>query len=130
MPLDPQVRDLAADGANFAALTTLFADGSPQTQLVWIDADDDHVLVNTEVHRAKFRNVERDPRVTVTIWDADDPYRFVEVRGEVTDVVRGPTARQHIDAEARRYTGSDYANPVATERAILRITPTKVVPHL
>lgn len=130
MPLDPRVRDLAAEGANFAALTTLFEDGSPQTQLVWVDADDDHVLVNTEVHRAKFRNVERDPRVTVTIWDADDPYRFVEVRGEVTDVMRGPTAREHIDAEARRYTGRDYANPVATERAILRITPTKVVPHL
>ena len=38
--------------------------------LDWVDADDDHVLINTEVHRAKFKAVERDPRVTVTILGA------------------------------------------------------------
>jgi hypothetical protein len=41
------------------------------------------------VHRQKFKNVERDPRVTLTIWDSEDPYRFVEVRGEVVGITRG-----------------------------------------
>jgi PPOX class probable F420-dependent enzyme len=104
MALDEDVRTLAT-GKNFGALTTLFEDGSAQTHIMWVDADDDHVLVNTEVHRAKFRNVERDPRVTVTIWDVDDPYRYAEVRGRVVEVVRGRAARDHIDACSRRYTG-------------------------
>jgi PPOX class probable F420-dependent enzyme len=126
MPLDPDVKTFAS-ASNFAALTTLFEDGSPQTNIMWVDADDDHVLLNTEVHRAKFRNVERDPRVAVTIWDAESPYRFVEVRGKVTDVVRGPEARAHIDACAQRYMGRDYpAENIASERAILRVTPDRV----
>jgi PPOX class probable F420-dependent enzyme len=126
MPLDPEVKTFAT-GANFAALTTLFEDGSPQTNIMWVDADDEHLLINTEVHRAKFRNVERDARVAVTIWDAESPYRFVEVRGKVTDVVRGPEARAHIDACAQRYMGRDYpGEQITSERAILRITPERV----
>lgn len=127
MPLDDVVRELAT-GANLAAFTTLFADGQPQTQLMWVDADDDHVLINTEVHRAKFRNVQRDPRVTVTIWPEGDPYRYVEVRGRVTEVVTGPEARAHIDDCAQRYFGRPYpAEQISSERAILRITPDRVL---
>jgi PPOX class probable F420-dependent enzyme len=126
MALDADVRALAT-GANFAALTTLFADGSPQTNVMWVDADDEHVLINTEVHRAKFKNVERDPRVAVTIWDAANPYRFAEVRGRVVEVVRGQAARDHIDRCSERYTGTPYpAEQIGSERAILRIAPDKV----
>ena len=94
------------------------------THVMWVDADDDHVLINTEVHRAKFKAIERDPRVTVTIWKRDDPYRFAEVRGRVVETVRGPEARAHIDALSRKYRGRDYdpAN-IGSERVILRIAP-------
>lgn len=127
MALDEDLRAFAT-GTNFATLTTLFADGSPQTQVMWVDADDEHVLINTEVHRAKFRNVERDPRVTVTIWLHDDPYRYIEVRGEVTSIVRGPAAREHIDRCAHRYIDRPYpAEQITSERAILRITPHRVL---
>lgn len=127
MPLDDAVRELA-QGPNLAALTTLFADGSPQTQLMWVDADDDHILVNTEIHRAKFRNIERDPRVAVTIWPREDPYRYVEVRGRVTEIVRGTAAREHIDACSQRYFGRPYpAEQITSERATLRITPDRVL---
>jgi PPOX class probable F420-dependent enzyme len=79
--LHPMVLELAR-GQNFAALTTLLPGGHPQTQVMWVDADGEHLLVNTEVHRQKFRNVGGDPRVTLMIWDKEDPYRFVEVRRE------------------------------------------------
>ena len=100
----PMVLELTR-GQNFAALTTLLPDGHPQTQVMWIDANEQHLLVNTEVHRQKFRNVERDPRVTVTIWDKEDPYRFVEVRGEVVEKVKGQEAREHIDELSQKYRG-------------------------
>jgi PPOX class probable F420-dependent enzyme len=84
--LHPMVLELAR-GQNFAALITLLKSGHPQTQVMWVDADGEHLLVNTEMHRQKYRNVERDPRVTLTIWDQKDPYRFVEVRGKVVEKV-------------------------------------------
>ena len=125
VPLDDDIRTLAT-GRNFAAFTTLFGDGQPQTHIMWVDADDEHILINTEVHRAKFRNTEQDQRVAVTIWDVDNAYRYAEVRGRVTDVVTGSPAREHIDACSQRYLGKSYPNEIESERAILRITPDKV----
>src|SRR5918998_5894904 len=122
----PMVLELAR-GQNFAALTTLLSSGHPQTQVMWVDADDHHLLINTEVHRQKFRNVERDPRVTVTIWDKEDPYRFVEVRGEVVEKVKGPEAREHIDELSHKYRGRPYQTAIRSERVILRIAPLRQV---
>lgn len=116
-------------GANFAALTTLFGDGTPQTQVMWVGCDDDHVLINTEIHRAKFKNVEADPRATVTVWDAKDPYSYVEVRGRVVGTIRGEEARANIDGLARKYTGADYAPTVTSERVVLKIAPDREVVH-
>jgi PPOX class probable F420-dependent enzyme len=123
--LDSAARDLA-QATNFAALTTLLPGGQPSTQVMWVDADDEAVLINTEVHRQKFANVRRDPRVTVTVIDAANPYRYAEIRGQVTETITGPEARAHIDALAQKYTGGPYANEIQSERVILRITPERV----
>jgi PPOX class probable F420-dependent enzyme len=122
----PMVLELAR-GQNFGALTTLLPGGHPQTQVMWVDASERHLLINTEVHRQKFRNVERDPRVTVTIWDAEDPYRFVEVRGEVVEKVKGQEAREHIDALSQKYRGKPYQTQIQSERVVLRIAPSRQV---
>ena len=114
---------------NFAAMTTLFGDGTPQTQIMWVTCDDDHLIINTEVHRQKFKNVENDPRVTVTIWDASTPYSYVEVRGQVVEVVRGDEARQSIDDLAMKYTGAPYASEVTSERVILKIAADREMVH-
>ena len=114
-----------ARGKNFAALSTLLPGGHPQTQVMWVDADDEYLLINTEVHRQKFKNVERDPRVTVAIFDRGNPYSYVEVRGRVVSTVRGPEAREHIDALSRKYEGTDYPTPIQSERVILRIEPVR-----
>lgn len=123
MTIDADLQALAT-GKNFGALTTLMADGQPQTQVMWVDADDEHVLINTEIHRQKYKNVQRDARVTVTVWNASNPYQYVEVRGTVTGEVRGDGARAHIDSCAKRYMGVDgYPNAIQSERVILQITP-------
>lgn len=127
--LDPRVRDLAL-APNFATLSVLLRSGRAMTHVMWVDADADHVLINTEAHRAKFRAVERDPRVTVTIWQRSDPYTYAEVRGQVVETVRGPEARAHIDSLSRKYRGKDYDDAAITsERVILRIAPETVRFH-
>ncbi len=123
--LNDVVKTLAR-GKNFAALTTLFADGRPQTQVMWVDADDNYVLINTEVHRAKFKNTELDPRVTVTIMDASNPYHYAEVRGHVVEVIRGAEALAHIHSLSKKYTGGEYANSIQSERVLLKIAPEQV----
>ena len=124
--LHPMVLELAR-AQNFAALTTLLPGGHPQTQVMWVDASEQHLLINTEVHRQKFRNVERDSRVTVTIWDKEDPYRFVEVRGEVVEKVKGQEAREHIDELSQKYRGKPYQTPIRSERVVFRIAPSQQV---
>lgn len=121
--IEAALRELVR-GPNFAAFTTLLPSGRPQTQVMWVDADEEYVLINTEVHRQKYQNVERDPRVAVTVWDRENPYRYVEVRGEVVERVRGEVARSHIDALAMRYTGKPYdPSAIQSERVLLRIRP-------
>jgi PPOX class probable F420-dependent enzyme len=127
--LDPRVRDLA-QAPNFATLSVILRSGRPMTHVMWVDADEDYVLINTEAHRAKFRAVERDPRVTVTIWLRDDPYTYAEVRGQVAETVRGPEARAHIDRLSQKYRGKDYDDAAITsERVILRVAPETVHFH-
>ena len=125
MTLDADLKTMA-QAKNFAALTTLMPDGQPQTQLMWVHADDDHVIINTETGRQKFANITVDPRVTVTVFDATNPYRYVEARGRVAETVTGDEARAGIDELAQKFTGADYANPIGTERVILRIAVDKV----
>ncbi|HET8929591.1 MAG TPA: PPOX class F420-dependent oxidoreductase [Acidimicrobiales bacterium] len=125
MSLDPDLKTLAT-AQNFAALTTLATDGRPSTQMMWIDADDDHLVINTEVHRQKFKNISNDPRVAVTVIDAASPYRYIEARGRVTEIVMGDEARRHIDETSRRYTGEDYAPEIQSERVVCKVTVDRI----
>ena len=127
--LDTRARELA-QAPNFATLSVILRSGRPMTHVMWVDADEDHILINTEAHRAKFRAIERDPRVTVTVWQRDDPYTYAEVRGQVVATTRGQEARDHIDSLSRKYRGKDYDDSAITsERVILRIAPETVRCH-
>jgi PPOX class probable F420-dependent enzyme len=121
--IDDNLKALA-QGKNFAAFTTLLPGGQPMTHVMWVDADGEHVYINTEIGRQKFRNVEKDPRVTVTVIDAQNPYHYAEMRGRVVETIRGDQARRHIDALSEKYTGGPY-NPdaIGTERVLLKIAP-------
>ncbi len=115
------------DGPNFAALTTLDFTGAPRTNVMWIDGTPDHLRINTELGRAKDRNMRKDPRVTVMIWDATTPNRFVEVVGTVTGTTSGQEARDHIDRLSQKYSGVPYDPAwIVTERVIFEIEPQRV----
>jgi PPOX class probable F420-dependent enzyme len=120
--VDDEVKRLA-QGRNFGSLTTLLPTGQPMTHVMWVDADDDYVLINTETHRQKYKNVANDPRVAIAIIDSESPYHYAEVRGKVVGEVTGPAARTHIDKLSEKYTGGPYDNPITSERVILKIAP-------
>ena len=126
--LDDKTKTLAS-GANFAVLTTLMEDGTPQSHVMWVDHDDEHILINTEIHRQKFQNVSRDPRATVTIIDSSNGYSYTEVRGTVVETVHGERARRHIDELSHRYFGKPYSNEIQSERVILKIRPHREIVH-
>ena len=121
--LHPQTVELA-QGANYGSITTALPGGNFQTQLIWVHTDGERLVVNTEVHRQKFKNVQRDPRVTLTIRNEQDPYHYAEARGRVVETVTGPEAREHIDQLSQKYHGQDY-NPddIKSERVMLWIVP-------
>ena len=122
--IDPAIRGLFT-GKNFGTLSVHLANGQIASNVMWVDATDDHVLINTEVHRPKYVAMRANPDVTVTVWDSTNPYRYAEVRGNVDDEIRGAEARTHIDALSQRYLGTDYRGQIQSERVILRIAPNR-----
>jgi len=116
-------RDLFTKRA-FGSLATLMPDGSPQVTPVWVDLDGDLVVVNTAKGRQKDKNMRRDPRVAIAIIDPDNPYRYIEIRGRVAEIVE-QGADAHIDKMAKKYLGVDkYPYRQASEtRVMFKIKP-------
>ena len=111
------------EGRNFANIATLMKDGSPQVTTTWVDRDGDILLINTTKNRVKTRNIRRDPRVAVSIFNMNDPYDALFIRGKVVDL-RSESAEEHIDKLAHKYIGTDYRQH--GDRVILRIEPLHV----
>lgn len=122
--LDQVIRDLA-QGKNFGSISFHLPGGAIGTHVMWVDADDEFVLINTEVHRAKYKAIEANPSVTVVIWSSENPYAYAEVRGTLTGEIRGPAARAHIDFLSQKYTSEDYKGEIQSERVILQIAPVR-----
>lgn len=124
----PALAQTLLDSPEMAVVTTLNPDGSPQSSVVWVSRDGDDVLFNTAKGRAKPRNIERDPRVSVVMYPKDNPYSYVEIRGTAT-LANDPDAAG-IHALSRKYLGTDYPwlKP-GEERVTVRVRPTKVIAH-
>ncbi|MFF5211619.1 PPOX class F420-dependent oxidoreductase [Streptosporangium sp. NPDC000396] len=118
------VRELF-DGVNFATVTSLNADGSPQASVVWTKTDGDDIVFSTLRGRRKDRNFARDPRTAIVVVDHANPYRYAEVRGSVT-VTEDPSG-ELINELSHKYMGKAWveATPGA-QRLIVRVTPERV----
>ena len=88
-------------------LSTIMADGSPQVTETWVDTDGENVIINTVVGFVKVRNVERDPRVALAVQDPDNPFRYIQVRGEVISMTTEGGV-ESIEALSQKYTGQPY----------------------
>jgi PPOX class probable F420-dependent enzyme len=111
----------------FAHLATVGTDGRPQVTPVWVDFDGSHVRINTARGRVKDRNLAKNPQVALSIQDPDNPYRYVQIRGRVTEMTE-QGADAHIDGLAKKYMGVDrYPGRQPNEKRVLvKIAPEHV----
>lgn len=116
-------------GRVFAHLATIMPDGSPQVTPVWIDFDGEHLLINTAEGRAKDRNMRRDGRVALSIMNPDQPYRHVDIRGHVAEIIHDG-ADEHIDTLSRRYDNTPWTYKPGQVRVIFKITADSVTGEL
>jgi PPOX class probable F420-dependent enzyme len=113
------------DGRNFATIATLNPDGSPQSSVVWIKREGDAVVFSTISVRQKARNLSRDPRISLSIFDLENPYHSVEIRG-TAELIEGPERKLSKEL-SQRYLGKDPpGEPTGVVRLIVRVIPTKI----
>jgi PPOX class probable F420-dependent enzyme len=123
--LTEKVRTLF-DSKNFAVLSTIEPDGTPHSTVVWAKADGDDVVFALPKSRRKTANLKRDPRATVAIFDASNPYESAQLQG--TASIEDDPNGSVIDDLSHKYTGGPYPgfagpNP---QWAVVRITAQKV----
>ncbi|HEV7961572.1 MAG TPA: PPOX class F420-dependent oxidoreductase [Actinoplanes sp.] len=113
------------DGRNFATVATVGPDGQPHSSVVWIDREGDAVVFTLTADKQKARNIARDPRVSVSVFDVDNPYHFVEIRG-TAELVEDPS-RSLSHRLSQKYLGEPPPpEPAHIVRLIARITPSKI----
>ena len=112
----------------YCQIATTMPDGSPQLTETWVDTDGQHILINTAQGRQKERNVRRDPRVAVQVFEPNNDYRIFSIRGRVVEITEDG-ADAMIDRLAKKYLGVDtYPMRQPNEvRVILKILPDKVI---
>ena len=123
--IDSNVREFL-ENPFVSVVTTLRADGSPQSTVVWVDVDDDGVSFNTAVGRAKERHLRRNPKLSLIVVDPQNAYRWVSISG--TGELTTERADPQIDRLAKKYLGKDeypWRDP-AEQRVSVRIRPERV----
>ncbi len=117
-----QVRIL--NGRHFATVATVNPDCSPEATVIWIETDGKYIYFNTALHRLKARNLLRDNRVAITVFDPAHPYPLA-IRGRAELITEG--ADEHIEKLARTYTGYRFKGfrPGQT-RVIVKVTPERI----
>ena len=115
------------EGKNFVSVATINKDGSPQVSPVWADFDGKYVVLNSEEKRRKVRNLKRDPRVALSVYDQENPYNYIEIRGRVVEITT-KGAFEHIDKLAKKYIGQDKYpwNKPEDVRVIIKVEPEHV----
>ncbi|MFJ9816379.1 PPOX class F420-dependent oxidoreductase [Streptomyces sp. NPDC101151] len=114
------------DGKNFASVATLGPDGAPHNSVVWIKREGDTVLFSSTDGRQKVRNLRRDPRISLTVFDLANPYSSAEIRG-IAEIL--PDEGKRLPRElSHKYLGIDPPAEKDDEiRVIIRVVPRKVV---
>jgi PPOX class probable F420-dependent enzyme len=123
-PIIPEGYEDLLESTALAHVATLGPDGEPQSNPVWFDWDGEHVKFSQTKTRQKYHNLQRDPRIALSIVDPENPYRYLEIRGEVTRVEEDPNI-DFISSMAKKYLGLDrypYHQP-GDERVVVFVRP-------
>ena len=122
--LNEEIRRLL-DGRHYGVLATINPNGGPQTSAIWVGRDGEDVVMSTVAGRRKHRNLERDPRASLTVVDSDDPENYVELRGHVT--ITEDIGRELDTALSWKYDDRDPdPDPPGAVRVVLRMRVDKV----
>ena len=123
MTIPENFRDIL-DGKGFAHWATIGPDGEPHSSPVWFDFDGEQILISQTTTRQKLRNVKRDPHVAVSILDPENPYRYIELRGEVVEIAEDKD-NAFINKMAKKYIGKDVYpwHQPGDRRVVVRIQP-------
>ena len=105
MAIPEKFLDLLTTKKTFANIATVMPDGSPQVTPVWIDYDGTYVIFNTAKGRVKERNLKIGSPIAMALSDPDDPYRYVQIRGQVAEIIDNDDAQ--IDKLAKKYMDAD-----------------------
>lgn len=120
----------------YAVLTTILPSGQPHSTVVWVDEADGYLRFNTTLGRQKYKNLQRDPRVTIVLLDPNDGYHWVEIRGTAELVEGENVGRDHIESLSWRYMGQKYyggyntwSQPEDETRLTYRVITSKISPY-
>lgn len=114
------------NGKNFVSVATTRKDGSPQVTPVWVEYDGTHIILNSEEKRAKVKNLERDPRVSLAVVNQENPYEYAQIEGRVVEITAKGGA-EGIDKLAQKYIGQETYpwNKPGDVRVVIKIEPSK-----
>lgn len=124
MMINPDIRSVL-DGASLAHLASVLPDGGPHAVPVWIGTHGDHIAILTGPGTRKYRNLQRDPRVAISMTPADDPFLPISIRGRVVEWLEGDAAWEIVDRIATKYTGGPY--PRDAERVVGLVEPDRQI---
>jgi PPOX class probable F420-dependent enzyme len=108
----------------YGHLATVRPDGLPQVNPMWFDWDGERLRFTHTTKRQKYRNLAANPNVTMSISDPDNPYRYLEVRGVLEEVVPDPTGAFYLHLNDRYSGPVTEPPPDKADRVILVVRPT------
>jgi PPOX class probable F420-dependent enzyme len=122
-PVPEDYKDLLSSTA-LVHVATIGPKDEPQSNPVWFDWDGEHVKFSQTKTRQKYRNLNRNPRIALSVVDPQNPYRYLEIRGEVTQIEEDPDL-DFIDSMAKKYLGLDKypTHQPGDERVVIFVKP-------
>lgn len=112
-----------------AYMATIGPKGEPQVSAVWFLWDGTHLLFAFNKKRQKYRNLLRDPRVSIAVTDLANPYRALEIRGTVVRMDEDLDFR-FINAASQKYINRDATSEEkgsAEERVVIVVKSERVI---
>jgi PPOX class probable F420-dependent enzyme len=119
-PLDDELRRLL-DGTPIAHVATILPDGSPHSVPVWVGLEEGRVAFLTSPGSRKARNLDRDPRLCISLTENGKPTTMAQIRGRVSERREGDAAFEIVDRLSEKYTGGPY--PLREDRVVFLVEP-------